>query len=53
MFDYVRVDFYDVDGQMYFGEVTLHHGGGYDVFTPEKYDLEFGEKLVLTKFKKR
>lgn len=50
LFDYVRVDFYDVDGQMYFGEVTLHHGGGHDVFTPSKYDLYFGEKMLLTRF---
>ena len=50
LFDYVRVDFYDVDGHMYFGEVTLHHGGGHDVFTPAKYDQLFGEKLHLTCF---
>ena len=50
MFDYVRVDFYDVDGRMYFGEITLHHGSGFDVFRPEEYDLYFGKKLKLTKF---
>ncbi len=27
-FDYVRVDFYDVDGKLYYGEVTFYHGGG-------------------------
>ena len=48
MFDYVRCDFYDVDGQMYFGEITFHHGGGYDHFAPEKYDLEYGQRLQLT-----
>lgn len=47
MFTYVRVDFYDVDGKLYFGEVTFHHGGGYDVFVPEKFDWLFGEKLKL------
>lgn len=44
---YVRVDFYDVDGKLYFGEITLHHGGGTDRFFPEKYDLIYGEKLSL------
>ena len=44
---YVRVDFYDVDGQLYFGEVTFHHGSGFDIFKPAKFDLEFGQKLRL------
>lgn len=46
-FPYVRVDFYDVDGDMYFGEVTLCHGSGFDVFTPREVDLEYGNKLIL------
>ena len=46
-FKYVRVDFYDVDGKLYFGEITLHHGGGFDSFFPEKYDLFYGNKLNL------
>ncbi|MBQ9295596.1 MAG: hypothetical protein IJ204_00180 [Paludibacteraceae bacterium] len=46
-FKYVRVDFYDVDGRLYVGEITLHHGGGYDKFRPEKYDMIYGEKLKL------
>ena len=44
-FKYVRVDFYDVDGKLYFGEITLFHGSGFDVFFPEKYDLIFGIKI--------
>ena len=47
MFSYVRVDFYDVDGKLYVGEITFHHGGGFDVFTPAEYDLYYGQKLVL------
>ncbi|MCI8642037.1 MAG: glycosyl transferase [Lachnospiraceae bacterium] len=46
-FSYVRVDFYEVDGKLYYGEITLHHGSGFDIFRPEKYDLEFGKKLRL------
>jgi len=46
-FKYVRVDFYDVDGKLYFGEITLHHGSGFDVFTPEEYDLKYGRLLKL------
>ena len=44
---YVRVDFYDVDGKLYCGEITLHHGGGTDKFVPEKYDLIYGEMVQL------
>lgn len=47
LFKYVRVDFYDVEGRLYFGEITLHHGSGYDVFVPEKYDYSYGEKCNL------
>lgn len=47
-FDYVRVDFYDVEGHLYFGEITFHHGSGFDIIKPEKYDKYYGEKLVLT-----
>ena len=46
-FKYVRVDFYDVDGKLYYGEITLHHGSGYDTFVPEEYDRIYGEKLKL------
>lgn len=44
---YVRVDFYDVDGVLYFGEITLYHGGGFDKFVPNEYDLFYGEMIKL------
>lgn len=44
-FPYVRVDFYDVDGILFFGEITLCHGGGFDRFEPQNYDEFFGSKL--------
>lgn len=47
-FKLVRVDFYDIDGKMYFGEITLHHGGGFDTFMPKKYDLYYGKRLDLS-----
>ena len=47
-FDYVRVDFYDVDGKLYLGEITLYHGSGYDKFFPKEYDLVYGEKMKLS-----
>lgn len=47
MYPYVRVDFYDVDGKLYFGEVTHHHGGGYNLFTPREWDLKWGNMIKL------
>ena len=46
-FKYVRVDFYDVDGKLYVGEITLHHGGGCDRLRPQEYDAIYGKKLDL------
>ncbi len=48
LFPYVRVDFYDVDGVLYFGEITLCHGGGFDKFVPKNIDFELGEKLKIS-----
>lgn len=47
LFKYVRVDFYDVDGKLYYGEITLHHGGGTDIIIPKSYDEYYGKKLQL------
>ena len=47
LFKYVRVDFYDVDGKLYFGEITLSHGGGMNRFVPDEYDFYWGKKLNL------
>jgi len=33
-FDFIRVDLYDVDGQVWFGELTPYPGGGLDRFDP-------------------
>ncbi|WP_127844475.1 ATP-grasp fold amidoligase family protein [Psychroflexus aestuariivivens] len=41
-FDFVRVDLYDTNGKVYFGELTFHHGSGYEPFTTYKDDLNFG-----------
>ena len=38
-FCYVRVDWYDVDGKLYFGELTFHHDSGYAPILPAVWDL--------------
>jgi hypothetical protein len=47
IFAYVRVDFYDVDGVLYFGEVTQCHGGGFDQMRPIEWDYKYGEMLRI------
>jgi len=46
-FHLVRVDFYDVDGKLYFGEMTFTSASGVDVFKPEEYNLKLGQMLKL------
>ncbi len=46
---HVRVDFYEVDGKMYFGELTFYHWAGMKPFKPEKWDEVFGSWLTLPK----
>lgn len=50
-FDYARVDWYDVDSTLYFGEITFHHDGGTKPILPEAWDLKLGQELELTKYK--
>ena len=44
---FVRVDFYDVNGQIYFGEITFFPGGGFEEFYPEIWDKKLGEWINL------
>jgi hypothetical protein len=46
-FPFVRVDFYNVDEKIYFGEMTFFPGSGFWRITPEKYDKMFGEWLNI------
>lgn len=43
----VRVDLYQIDGHVYFGEYTFYHMGGLVPFEPRQWDFNFGEKMVL------
>lgn len=44
---HVRVDLYDIDGKIYFGELTFYSGGGLVPFHPDKWDYEFGRWIKL------
>ena len=43
----LRVDFYEVDGKVYFGEMTFFHCSGTEAFHPESWDRKFGDWVVL------
>ena len=48
-FDYVRVDLYNVEGRIYFGELTHYHGNGMERFDPESFDFEAGKWWTTTR----
>jgi hypothetical protein len=52
LYPYVRIDFYDVDGRLYFGEVTQHHGGGFDQIKPIEWDYKWGDMVKLNELLK-
>lgn len=47
-FRHVRVDLYNVNGKIYFGELTFCPCSGFQRFVPENYDLTFGDWLELS-----
>lgn len=44
---FVRVDFYEVNDRVYFGEMTFYPGSGLEEFDPEKWDYVLGSWLEL------
>ncbi len=44
---HVRVDFYESEGNIYFGELTFFHWGGFVKFEPKEWDEKFGEWIKL------
>jgi hypothetical protein len=48
---HVRIDFYEVNSKIYFGEFTFYHMNGLAKFEPEEWDYTFGEWLTLPKDK--
>lgn len=43
-FDFVRVDLYNINGKVYFGELTFTPGSGRFKFLPEEWDFELGRR---------
>ena len=42
-----RIDLYETDGIIFFGEITFYPASGFGVFTPNRYNEILGQMLVL------
>lgn len=48
-FPHARIDFYNQDHAVIFGEITFFDSSGYVAFEPDEFDYILGEKFVLRK----
>lgn len=46
-FSEARIDLYNVDGVIYFGEITFYDSSGYMLFNPDEFDIELGQKWKI------
>lgn len=44
---FVRVDFYEINDKIYFGELTYFPGSGFEEFTPDSWDEKIGKMIDL------
>ena len=44
---FVRVDFYEMSHQIYFGEITFYPASGFAPIVPNEWDLELGSWITL------
>lgn len=50
-FPHVRVDLYNINGKIIFGELTFFNASGYTQFTPDSFDYTMGGKFDLSHLK--
>lgn len=44
---FVRCDFYEINGRLYFGELTFFPASGFEGFEPENWDKSLGDWITL------
>lgn len=44
---YVRIDLFNVNGDVYFSEITHFHSSGFNRFFPDEVDFKYGSKINL------
>lgn len=51
-FLFLRVDFYEINNKIYFGELTFYPCGGMMTFSPDEWDKKIGDWLEISEKKK-
>lgn len=46
-FKHIRVDLYEIDGAIFFGELTFFHQSGFETFDPAEWNLRLGELIKI------
>ncbi len=46
-FDYIRVDLYNIQGRIFFCELTLYPVSGHGAYSPKEFDFEMGSYWTL------
>ena len=46
-FPFVRVDLYNINGNVVFGELTYYPGSGYEGYDPDSFDFTLGDQFIL------
>lgn len=49
---FVRVDLYEIEGKIYFGELTFYPGSGYIPFNTKEWDIKLGKLIEIDNEKK-
>lgn len=49
---FVRIDFYEVDGAVFLGEMTFFPAAGFTKYTPEEYDAVYAPMIPIEKTRK-
>lgn len=44
---FARIDFYEINEKVYFGEITFYPASGFEGFKPDEWDLKLGEWIKL------
>lgn len=45
---YVRLDLYNINGNIFFSEYTFYSGGGFELFDPYKWNIVLGDWIDIT-----
>lgn len=46
-FPHVRVDLYNLNGKIIFGELTFFNASGYQIYEPDEFDFILGKEFIL------